>query len=250
VAYVPDWERLADALDRVVKAGLPEDEAKRDICNAVADRKIKIRPTINLIDEGPVDKECNHRFAREYGNFVRQYVSGVRILDVPSRLNPDEFNWSESQFKTRWRFEPGWEGFPGPRRFAWIGVELFCADVTKVLIAIDLPPCAEVVVGPRVGNSPGKSSLPSLPESLPPKGRRPKYDWDEVEILVFQLLTARGDYIEKDQVKEWSRQTDLERCIADYFSRQASGEVPAISLIRKKIGPMVQGWRREQARLK
>ena len=40
MAYTPDWEPLADALKRIVAAGSDEEEAKNDLCRAVADRKI------------------------------------------------------------------------------------------------------------------------------------------------------------------------------------------------------------------
>jgi hypothetical protein len=43
MAYVPDWERLSDALNRVVTAGVPEDEVKSDISRAIADGKIQVR---------------------------------------------------------------------------------------------------------------------------------------------------------------------------------------------------------------
>src|SRR5262249_45518721 len=43
MAYVPDWERLSDALKRVVTAGIPEDQGKSDISRAIADGKIRMR---------------------------------------------------------------------------------------------------------------------------------------------------------------------------------------------------------------
>lgn len=46
MAYTPDWERLADALQRVMAAGASEDESKLDLCRAVADGKIRVRVRI------------------------------------------------------------------------------------------------------------------------------------------------------------------------------------------------------------
>ena len=46
MAYTPDWEPLADALKRVLATGVDKDEARVDLCRAVADRKIHIRVRI------------------------------------------------------------------------------------------------------------------------------------------------------------------------------------------------------------
>jgi hypothetical protein len=44
VPYVPDWERLPDAVKRVMATGVKEDQAKQAICKAIANRK----------DQGPI----------------------------------------------------------------------------------------------------------------------------------------------------------------------------------------------------
>jgi hypothetical protein len=44
--YVPDWEPLAAALKRVMATGATDDDAKLDICRAVADRKVSVRVTV------------------------------------------------------------------------------------------------------------------------------------------------------------------------------------------------------------
>ena len=44
--YVPDWQPLAAALERVMATGATEDNAKLDICRAVADQKIDVRVRI------------------------------------------------------------------------------------------------------------------------------------------------------------------------------------------------------------
>ena len=41
-----EWERLADALARVVSAGISEHKAKLDLCQALVDGKIKHRSFI------------------------------------------------------------------------------------------------------------------------------------------------------------------------------------------------------------
>ena len=53
MAYTPDWEAIADALKRVMATGTTEDEAKTDLCRALADRKIDIRVrTPRAVTEG------------------------------------------------------------------------------------------------------------------------------------------------------------------------------------------------------
>jgi hypothetical protein len=133
MAYVPDWGRLGDALRRVMDCGLSRDEAQHDICNAIADRKIRLRPRVEFIIHGPVDAWSNHQFAGEYRHYLGGLFDGTIPLGVPSRLGPAELNWAESRFETPWRFQPGMRDFPGPIRSGFVWIELFNADVTNVL---------------------------------------------------------------------------------------------------------------------
>ena len=43
MAYLRKWESLPDALRRVTAAGTSEEQAKIDLCNAIADREIAVR---------------------------------------------------------------------------------------------------------------------------------------------------------------------------------------------------------------
>jgi hypothetical protein len=131
--FVPDWERLGEALKRVMEAGVSNSEAKRDICRAIADGKIRVRTPVELITRDVVDHQFNHRFARQYQRFARQLYEGRRRLDMPSRLKPRDLHWRDSRFKAPWLFQPGMEGYPGPPRNWHVLIELFSADVTKVL---------------------------------------------------------------------------------------------------------------------
>jgi hypothetical protein len=120
VAYVPEWEPLANALTRVMASGVNEQQAKADICNAVADRKIVARVVIDkshLLDGG------------------RTFSGGN--VGIPPRLNATDFDWAQSRPFKQWSIGP-----VPPQHYTWIGgwqdrpislIELSTADVRAVL---------------------------------------------------------------------------------------------------------------------
>ncbi len=81
--YVPEWEILADALTRVQATGLDAEQAKKPIGWAIADRKIEVRV------------HCANGWV----------LAGSRI-DVPKRLNPEDFDWPQSRPRKPWRRRP------------------------------------------------------------------------------------------------------------------------------------------------
>jgi hypothetical protein len=119
VAYNPDWEPLADALKRVMATGVSEDEAKTDLCRAVADRKIDVRVRIAASD--------------------RTFSDGN--VGVPAHLEPRDFDWVQSRPLKPWSIGPkrgehyewDWENRPLDL------IELLKADVTKILCTGDPP---------------------------------------------------------------------------------------------------------------
>jgi hypothetical protein len=122
VAYTPDWEPLADALKRVTATGASEDEAKPDLCRAVADRKIRVRVRIAASDHARGGQVfCG-------GNFR-----------VPVHLAPGDFDWIQSCPLSPWLIGPRWGEQREP---AWARgwenrpldlIELSTVDVSKVL---------------------------------------------------------------------------------------------------------------------
>jgi len=84
VAYTPDFEPIADALKRVMAGGMSEDEAKTDLCNAVADRKIDVRVTIATT--GQLFWDGNVR--------------------VPPHLKPSDLDWVHSRPFAKWPIGP------------------------------------------------------------------------------------------------------------------------------------------------
>jgi hypothetical protein len=120
VAYTPDWEPLADALKRVMATGIDEDEAKADLCRAVADRKIVVRV----------------RTASDYG--MRGQVFSDGNVGVPAHLRPGDLDWVQSRpGRAQWSIGPklgehyswisGWENRPLDL------IEVSTADVIAIL---------------------------------------------------------------------------------------------------------------------
>jgi hypothetical protein len=135
VPYTPDWEPLAAALKRVVGRGVAEQQAKADICHAVADGKIRIRVVM-------------HKTAPDVGG---QTLEG-RNVGVPLRLDPADFDWANSRPFAPWDTGPNFRN-PAERYFAlwpWKPravalIELSVADLTDVLCRDEPSGQSEVV---------------------------------------------------------------------------------------------------------
>jgi hypothetical protein len=117
VRYTPDWEPLADALTRVIATGLNEDEAKTDICSAMADRKVNVQV----------------RVAENERGLPRKFFEGFRV-GVPRDLKPGDLDWAHSRPHGQWRIGPvGPDSYSDPY-WTWKTrridrVELATADV-------------------------------------------------------------------------------------------------------------------------
>lgn len=119
--YVPDWERLPEAVKRVMATGVKEDQAKQAICNAIADRKIKVRFSITSVEGG--------------ASFGKQIVGTVRDgseIEIPSQLAPTDFDWGRSRPLKVWQdSREGFSALAARWQLEWI--EVLRADVSEVL---------------------------------------------------------------------------------------------------------------------
>jgi len=144
MAYVPDWERLTDALTRVCAAtGLSKQGARRDICAATGDGTIKVRLWPELIKKTIVDHQMHHGYARKIAEFQDNVYSGINRYPEPWELHrpfpeplkglkPRDLNWRESRFEKPHSIPTS----PDTAPMLWdVSIELFSADVTRVLIA-------------------------------------------------------------------------------------------------------------------
>jgi hypothetical protein len=117
LAYIPDWEPLADALKRVMATGASEEEAKTDLCRAVADGKIRVRVRIAT------------------SHYKRGSVFSGGNVVVPAHLAPRDFDWARSRPIAQWRIGPriGEHYFWNSENLPLDFIELWTADVAQVL---------------------------------------------------------------------------------------------------------------------
>jgi hypothetical protein len=118
--YRPDWEPLSDALKRVVEAGIDEEQAKTALCHAIADRKIRLRVTVDSADSSVGGKTLSG------GN-----------LDAPVHLSASDLDWDRSRPYKPWRVGPDlvehYHATWGWAARAISLVELFASDVVALL---------------------------------------------------------------------------------------------------------------------
>lgn len=86
MAYVPDWQLIADAWHRVVETGTAEKEAKQQLCAAIADGKIAVRLTLAADPGGAVP--------------AQQITTG---LSPPVGFSPKDIEWSNSRPTREWQ---------------------------------------------------------------------------------------------------------------------------------------------------
>jgi hypothetical protein len=139
---VPEWERLADALKRVVATGLTETQAKIAICSAISDRSITVQLFLGNFERANIflqegwESEVPPSRTPESFDMWRRAQTGLpprpRTLMIPSHIAPEDFDWQGSRPLKPWRDPQGSFSF-----FDWHGdrLELCSADVTRVLIA-------------------------------------------------------------------------------------------------------------------
>ena len=162
MAYVPDWEGLADALKRVMSAGVAEEEAKTDICNAIADRHIRVRfHTSKVWAEGKPGGSIG----------TAQTVCDGSEVDIPASLRRFDFDWQKSRPVASWR-----KHGPDPWTLPYIEMvdrmDVFAPDVTKVLCDAR------------------NAAMTRLKKSK--RGRPAEYNWDGVKQRLSTYVAKHG----------------------------------------------------------
>jgi hypothetical protein len=167
--HVPEWERLADALKRVVATGIAEGQAQVAICGAISDRSITVRLFVGRIERADIfllegwEREVPpSRTPRDF-DLWQQALTGLpprsRTLMIPSHIVPQDFDWTNSNpLKPLRDAQEGVSAmFQDWRRDR---IELFSADVTKVVIA------------PQTGAHRSRKTRPAAKERAPRKASK------------------------------------------------------------------------------
>jgi hypothetical protein len=89
MADVPPWERLSDAIARVMaEAGLSRDEAQTRICRAIADGAVKIR--------GKLGRHTTTGFR------ASNTVLEERDFHIAPEIKPEHLDWEQSRPVKPW----------------------------------------------------------------------------------------------------------------------------------------------------
>jgi hypothetical protein len=120
VVYISRWERLSDAVTRVMEAtGLSKEKARISLCQAIADGAVKIRAKPN---------QHTTRLSRSHA------VLDGEEFQIPTQLESEDLDWDESRPLKPWLVQRGKTKIPpGYWELKWI--ELCTTDVTEVLCA-------------------------------------------------------------------------------------------------------------------
>jgi len=116
--YVPPWERLSNALVRVMaEAGLPRDQAQTNICRAIADGAVNI--------QGKLGRHPTTGFR------ASNTVLERKDFHIEPEIKPEDLDWEQSRPLKSWNVRR--EAFKKPGYWDLEWIELCVADVTKFL---------------------------------------------------------------------------------------------------------------------
>jgi hypothetical protein len=196
VAYTPDWESLPDALRRVMATGVTEDEAKADLCRAVADGKIAVRVRVATSDHG-----------------MRGQVFSDGNVGVPPHLGPNDLNWVLSRPLKPWSIGPklvehySWSGGWQERPLDLI--ELWATDVVKILCSgRNQPPQVQAQpVKPRKSHRHGGPKLERAGRAI--RELYPVAIPDQATLSNAALCKRVGEYLKINQLPDVSDDTIL-----------------------------------------
>ena len=120
MAYVAQWERLSDAATRVATAaGVSNDKAQSDLCQAIADGVVNIR--------------CKLKKHTTRHSTSKEVLQG-NDFDIPTKIRSQDLDWERSRPVRPWTVRRGNYSLPGSWDLEWI--EVFSTDVTNALCPV------------------------------------------------------------------------------------------------------------------
>jgi hypothetical protein len=209
--YKSKWEQLPDALKRVMAAtGDNEDEAKANICGAIADGVIAIRGQLSKHVSRPL---CDST------------VLEGEAFQIRTEIKPGELDWERSRPLKGWLVQRGSHAIPGYWHLAWI--ELRSADVTEHLCRPAQGDLSEPAAGgrsqtaleigcSRAGGDPG-SIAPGSAGPARRRGRRPVKFEQTVNAMRTNIQQGRSsvadlkDKLEKELMGDYGVSRDTAR---------------------------------------
>jgi hypothetical protein len=99
VPYESAWERLPDAVERIMALhGASSEQAQADLCHAISDGLIRLRAQL--------DRHAN-------GLQRSSSVVSATELEIPIKLDPGDFDWQKSRPTAPWRLREFKRHHPG-----------------------------------------------------------------------------------------------------------------------------------------
>jgi hypothetical protein len=120
MAYDSQWERLSDAVERIMAAGLSKEEAQTDVCRAIADEAVKIRGKLKRHTTKPLT--------------AAKTVLEGKDFHIPSGIKSNDLDWEKSRPLKPWPIRHEVSGLSGFWHLEWI--ELSRSDLTAVLCSV------------------------------------------------------------------------------------------------------------------
>lgn len=221
MAYIPNWESLGETRARVMAYGYSMSEAKRDICRALSDGKLRARYWIERV-QTPHGVEVSRRL---FGHprspsDLRDIIGQPR---VPVDLNPGDIDWKNSRPKSPWLDKRGFV-------VGIVKIEVLTADVIRVLCKGRTGPASDALPGGSSAGhevqepiSPPTTDVASADHSAPTR-HRSSAKFDRVQRAIEELFPGG---IPEDM-------TDMELFRA--VGGKLGADTPSLETVRRAAG--------------
>ena len=191
MTYTSKWERLSNAVERIMKSTHPSrEQAESDICRAISDRAIGVQA----------------KLARHATGLQTSHVTvGGSNLHIPRPLEPHALDWQHSRPIKPWLISGDPRLRSGHWHFEWI--ELLQEDVTREILAPEkaiAPAKAPIAAKRKTRATPQLDAAKAALRALFPEGV-PSQD----VLSNDQLFNKVVKYLEKNNGPHVSRDTVL-----------------------------------------